>query len=209
VAKKIKKSSGKSSTKSKKAGDIIIPFSKEKEGKGATKVPEGDYRVRIVKVKPDTSESGNPMLIWDFEIAKGQKGAGKKVRDYTTLTDKSLWKVRSILEALGLDVPKKKDIKVNAKKLVGQELGVTLYDDEYESNGKTRVSSKISDYLDLDTLTGADEDDDEDEDEDDEDLDEDDDDESDDDEDEDEEDDDEDEDDDDDDLEEIDIDDEL
>lgn len=162
MAKKSKKESSSKKKVKAKAGEIVIPFSKEEEGGGGrVRIPEGDYKVKIVKIKTDTSEKGNAMLIWDFEIAKGQKGAGKTLRDYTTLTPKSLWKVRSILEAAGLDVPKR-DIKINKKKLIGEEVGVTVYDDEYEN----KISSKIGDYIDLETLAGADEDDDEDEEED-------------------------------------------
>jgi hypothetical protein len=95
---------------------------------------------------------------------------------------------------MGVTVPKKK-VNVDFKKYVGKELGVTLSDDEYQG----RISSRITDFLDLDTLRGADEDDEDDEDFDDEDEDTD----------EEDEDEDEDEDDDEEDIEEMDVDDDL
>lgn len=174
---KAKKSSKKSVGK-KKAGVLKVDMRKEESGGGRFRVAEGDYRFKLKKVESGTSEnSGNPMLIWYWEGVEG-KVEGKILKDYTTLTPKSLWKVRSILEALGMDVPKKV-ISIPLKKLVGKEVGITLGDDEpYEG----KIKSRAMDYIDIETFESSDvddededEDDDDDEDEDEEDDDEDDD----------------------------------
>lgn len=147
-----------------KAAKIKIDFSKEEEGGGGrVRLPEGDYRVKITGVKPETSQAGNPMLVWTLQITEG-KYKGKKLTDRTALTPKALWRVRALLEALGISPPKKL-VSLDPAKLIGKELGVTLTDDEYEG----KINSKVSDFLDLDTLTGDDVEDDEDEDDDDED----------------------------------------
>lgn len=156
-----------------KGASVKADFSKVEEGGGRFRVPEGDYRFKVVAAKIDTSEkSGNTMIVWTFEGVEG-KVKGKRVKDYTTITAKSLWKLRDLLTAMGVKVPKKV-VSITPSKYVGKELGLTLSDDEYEG----KISSKPSDYLDIETLEsgGVDDEDDEDledeEDEDDEDDDE-------------------------------------
>jgi hypothetical protein len=132
------------------------------ESSGRVRVPEDDYRVRVDAVKQQESKAGNQMLVWDFEITKG-KFAGKKLRDRTVLTKESLWKLKQVLEAMGVSVPSKK-VALNITKYIGMELGVTVVDDEYEG----RINSKVADYVSLDVLDNVpdgDEDEDEDEDE--------------------------------------------
>lgn len=201
-----KKSSGSSrrsrsgSASGTSKGVIPIDFRKDESEGGRRRFPEADYHVKYVGFKTGNSkEADTPYVRVSLEIVDG-KYKGEKVGDYLYLTDKSLWRLRSFLEAMGVAVPKKK-VNVNFKKYIGKELGITLGDDEYQG----RIRSRVTDFLDLDTLRGADEDD---EDFDDEDVDDEDEDEEDEDEDEDEDDED-DEDEDEDDMEEMDVDDDL
>lgn len=157
-----------------KAGTVRIPKDTG-EGGGRVRVPEGDYRAKILSIKQDTSQAGNQMLVVTYQ---GLDGAmkGKKVKDYMALTTKASWKVRGWLKALGAKTPES-EFDLPFKKLVGKEVGVTLQDDEYTNDkGKSTISSKISDYLSLEDLEADDdEDDDDDEDSEDEDSDDDDD----------------------------------
>jgi hypothetical protein len=140
-------------------------------GGGGARVPEDDYRVKVVEVKMGESKAGNSMLIWQFEITSGKYKGKKLKREYTTLTKDSLWKLLSLLEAMGFNVAKKKlDIAPIIKKAMGKELGVTVIDEEYED----KMQSKISDYVDLETLESAGNDDDDEDADDDEDSDDDD-----------------------------------
>lgn len=197
-ARKKRTTSGRSrsSKESSSKTPIAIDFTKDESEGGRRRFPEGDYHVKYTGYKTGRSkEKDTPYVRVMFKILDG-KYKSETVSDFLYLSDKALWRIRSFLEALGVAVPKKK-VNINFAKYVGKELGITLVDDEYEG----RVRSRVGDYLDLDTLRGADEDDedfDEDEDADDED-------EEDEDEDEDEDDDDEDEDD----MEEMDVDDDL
>lgn len=146
------------------AKQLIVDFKGvESGGGGGARVPENDYRVKVAEVKVGESKSsGNTMLIWQFEITKGKHKGKKLKRDYTTLTKESLWKLKALLEAMGLSIPNKKlDLAPLLKKAAGKELGVSVIDEEYEN----KMQSKISDYLDLETLESADDDDEDDEDE--------------------------------------------
>lgn len=137
---------------------LVADFTDVESGEGRVRVPEGDYRAKVTDVKAGTSKSsGNSMLTWEFTGTAG-KVKGKKFKDYTTLTAESLWKLKGLLEALGLTVPSKKvDLTPLLRKAIGKELGITLGDDEYEG----KISSKVQDYITLDTLEDIDEDDEE------------------------------------------------
>lgn len=143
---------------------ITVDFKGVKSGGGRVRVPEGDYRAKVTGCKVGESKSsGNPMITWEFTGTEGEL-KGKKLKDYTTLTKESLWKLKGLLEALGLKVPPKKlDIAPLLKKAMGKELGLTLTDDEYDN----KISSKVTDYLSLEDLEDSDDEDDEDDDSDD------------------------------------------
>lgn len=155
-----------------KGGAIPVDFrGVESGGGGGARVPEGDYRAKVAEVKVGTSKSsGNTMLEWVYEITEGKHKGKKLSKDYTVLTAEALWRLKNLLEALGIAVEGKnlKDLRPLLKKLLGRELGVTVTDEEYEKDGKSRVTSKVSDYLSLDELEGEDDDEDEEDDDEDE-----------------------------------------
>lgn len=132
----------------KGAGDIILDMTNVESG-GSRRFPEGDYVVEITKVEKGTSQYGNSQLIVTYTITEG-KFEGKTIKDYMQLTEKSLWRVGNLLDAVGIKWSKKK-FKLPSDDLLGKELGVTLTDDEY--NGK--IKSKISDFLDEETARSA------------------------------------------------------
>ena len=190
----------KKSTKSKKSRDEDAPKRKKvvakvdmrdaTPGGGRTRVPEGDYKVKITDVKKETNKnSGNTQVVLSLTIVEPEKYEGKVIRDYLTLTRKAAFRAGMVFDAVGVKWSQKV-LEFDFGKLLGKTLGVTVYDDEYNK----RVSSKVADFMDEETVTnilegGGDDDldddedlddedsDDEDEDEDDEDDDEDDDDE--------------------------------
>lgn len=149
------KRAGRGSSSSNKA--IPIDFSKAGEG-GSKRFKEGDYPFKFVGHEFGRSkDKDTPYVQVALEFTdgkyKGQVWDGMRTRMY--LTDSSLWKIRSFLEAMGVSVPKKK-ANVNFSKYYGKELAVSVVDGE-PYNG--RISSEMGDFLDMDTYRGADEDD--------------------------------------------------
>lgn len=132
------------------AKGLAVDFSGVESGGGRTRIPEGDYKVTVDTVKQAESKAGNAMLVWDFKISEG-KFAGKKLRDRTTLTPESLWKLKQVLEAMGISVPSKQ-VALKLSNYIGKDLGVTVVDDEYEG----RISSKVADYVSVDVIDGSD-----------------------------------------------------
>lgn len=100
--------------------------------------PEGDYRGKIVKVIEAPSQtSGEDMWTFAVQLASDESA----VYPYRcVLAEKSLWKLRNLLIAAGLNVPKKK-VAVDPNKIVGREVGLTLEDGEYEGREKSEISA--------------------------------------------------------------------
>lgn len=147
---------------------VVVDFTKAVGGGGNKRYPEGDYRLKFIRweliSKKDDPDSKGVKVTLQFQDGKFK---GQTIIDRLWLQDNTLWRIRLFLEAMGVEVPNKK-ANVNFEKYVGNELGGTLVDNEY--NG--RVSSQVGDYIDVDTMEGTDveeEGDDEDEAEDDED----------------------------------------
>lgn len=104
-----------------------------------TKASEGIHTAKITEIQEKTSQGGDDMLQFTFEIIKGDD-KGCKVFEAFVLTDKALWKLKSCLQALGLKADGK--MKLDLDKLIGKVCDIEVFWDEY--NGQTRA--KISDY---------------------------------------------------------------
>ena len=104
-----------------------------------SKASEGIHTAKVVEILEKTSQGGDPMLQFAFEIIKGED-KGSKVFESFVLTDKALWKLKSFLLAIGMKADGK--LKLDLDKLVGKICDIEVFWDEY--NGQTRA--KISDY---------------------------------------------------------------
>jgi hypothetical protein len=144
--------------------DVLrIDFRKEEEGGGGgIRIPENDYAAKIVGAKKiRSSEKDTPGILIKCKVTSG-KQKGKVLPDRLWITPKSLWRIRSLLEAIGVTVPKSV-VNVPLKKLLNKELGITVVDDDpYQG----RIKSKIADFIDLETLNEDNDDEDDDDDED-------------------------------------------
>jgi hypothetical protein len=155
-------------TTSKGSSVVTLDFSKD-QSEGRKRFKEGDYLVKVLAVKMGHSEQkGTPMAEFTFVFKEG-KYKGEKIKDRCYITDKALWRIRALFAAAGTEIPKKR-MKIDFKDLIGETLGITIGDDEYkdEKTGKSRTSSRVTDFLDPDDMSDDDEDDEDDEDDDDE-----------------------------------------
>lgn len=104
-------------------------------------LPEGDYPAKVIKVEDDISKNDNPMWVFTLAITGGRgKGASYPYR--CTLDAQSLWKVRNIATACGINVAKKK-INFDPNKLVGKACGITLVDGEYNEKPRSEIDAVI------------------------------------------------------------------
>jgi len=138
----------------------VLDFSQVKDGGtfAPKHKPEGEYLGTITTFEDTKSKAGNDM--WVFGVAlKNDRRAVYPV--YCTLNADSLWKLRQVLMACGIKVPKKK-LSVDGNRLVGKDLGVCLEDDEYEGKKKSVIGAffPASEFEGDDSGTEDDEDDD-------------------------------------------------
>lgn len=104
-----------------------------------SKASEGIHTAKVVEILEKTSQGGDDMLQFAFEIIKGED-KGSRVFESFVLTDKALWKLKSFLQAVGMKADGK--LVLDLDKLIGKICDIEVFHDEY--NGQKRA--KISDY---------------------------------------------------------------
>jgi Protein of unknown function (DUF669) len=125
-----------------------------------TRVPEGNYAGKVSSAKMVTYKSGNKGLDLVFELRDGQfKGVPfwehlPFINADGTTMDQNLWRVRGVLEALGVAIPERA-FRIKPEALKGKEAGLGIVDGE-DQNGK--VVSEINDIFPIEQLDGEDED---------------------------------------------------
>lgn len=116
----------------------VIDFTNVKEGAGIfnkKRQAEGDYKAKITKVVDAPAKKDN-VNQWCFTIVVGNG----TYPYYCKMEENQYWKVRNLLIAAGMTVPKKK-VKVDPNKLVGKTIAVTLEDDEYEGKAQSNIAA--------------------------------------------------------------------
>lgn len=124
-----------------------------------SRASEGRHRVKIKEINEQTSQGGDDMLVFVFEVIKGDD-KGALIYENCVLTDKALWKLQQILQAVGIKCDGK--VAIDLDKLIGKICEVDVFHEEYE--GRTRA--KIGEYFKV-KAAKADDDEDETDDEDD------------------------------------------
>lgn len=119
-----------------KASKAAIDFTNVKDGGTFNKKrqPEGDYRGKILKVADATAKDNTPQ--WLFTITAGSG----TYPYYCKHQENQFWKIRNLLVACGINVPKKK-VNVDPNDLVGRSIAVTLEDDEYEGKAQSNIAA--------------------------------------------------------------------
>ena len=139
-----------------------------RSGGGAAHLPEGDYLAKIVSSEDQKSSenTGSKRYIrWLFTIVKPVEYKGKKVYMNTFLTPESLWNLRNLIHAATGKNVAGKAVTFNPANLEGKIVAVTLEDNEYTKDGKTKITSQVADVRPKDELEADDEEDESDEEE--------------------------------------------
>lgn len=98
-------------------------------------LPEGVYELQIAKVEEKLSSNGNPMLKVEYDVL-GVEG-NRKVWDNYVLIDKSMWKVKELFDALGIDTSSL--VEMDPQELVGQSIQAKIIQEPYEDTIQNRV----------------------------------------------------------------------
>lgn len=106
----------------------------------------GDYDFKVVKFERGISSNGNNQAILDIEITDGEHKA--IIKDWITLTNRTIWKIASFFRSIGLKKHGEKT-KMRWKESVGKTGRCTLKQDEATSKkGTTYTVNAIEAYLD-------------------------------------------------------------
>lgn len=98
---------------------------------------EGDYPLRVVEVTQEEGDKG-PYLNWKIECREGE-AEGALVYNNTSLTPQSLWNVRAMLEAIGVDIPDS-EFDLDLEELAGKDFEGTIELETYEGKKRPRLS---------------------------------------------------------------------
>lgn len=127
------------------------------------KPAEGAHKCKITKVEETSSQGGNDMFKVTFEVVSGPSKGCRVIENYP-LIDTALWKLKSLLQAIGMKADGR--VQVDLDKMEGKILEIEVYYEEYNGQDRAKISETRK-YIDSSDDTEDDEDDiEEDEDED-------------------------------------------
>jgi len=127
------------------ASKAAVDFTNVKEGGQFSKkhMPVGDYLAKVIKVEDaQPKDKSDTAKMWLFTIQL-QATKSATYPYYCKLVENQLWKVRNLLVAAGINVPKKR-LSVDPNKLVGKLIGVSLDDAEYEGKIQSEIGAVLS-----------------------------------------------------------------
>ena len=104
-------------------------------------IPEGVYTLVVDSATQKSSQGGNPMIVFEFSVAEG-KYQGSKLYENCSLQPQALFKLKSVLIALGLDIPNKA-FDLDLKDLIGMTCEADVGHEVYEGKKKARILEYI------------------------------------------------------------------
>jgi hypothetical protein len=102
------------------------------------KCEEGQHVAVLKSIEEKSSSNGNEMLSAVFEVAVGES-RGAKIYDNFVLTQKSLWKLKSYLDAIGIKSEGK--LQIDIDNLVGKRCIIQVIHEDYNGQTKSRIDA--------------------------------------------------------------------
>ena len=99
---------------------------------------EGVHVCKIATADEKTSSGGNEMIVVAYEVIKGDD-KGARVYENYPLIDTALWKLKGLLQAIGMKADGK--VQLDLDKLIGKVCQITVKHEEYEGKTRARVDS--------------------------------------------------------------------
>lgn len=97
---------------------------------------EGEHVCKIVSADMKQSQGGNDMIVVAYEVIRGEDKTARVYENYP-LVDTALWKLKGMLQALGMKADGK--ISLDLDKLIGKILTVVVKHEEYDGKIRARV----------------------------------------------------------------------
>lgn len=96
---------------------------------------EGVYHLQIAKVEETTSSTGNPMLKVEYDVMDVE--GKRKLWDNYVLIEKTLWKVKELFDAIGVDTSEL--VEMDVSELVGMEVNAKVIQETYNGDIVNRI----------------------------------------------------------------------
>ncbi len=101
------------------------------------KPAEGSHKVKITKVEETSSQGGNDMFKVTFEVVAGASKGCRVIENYP-LIDTALWKLKSLLQAIGMKAEGR--VQVDLDKMEGKTLEIEVFYEEYQGQDRAKIS---------------------------------------------------------------------
>ena len=100
---------------------VRITLNLDDVGNTFTIIEPGRYPARVVDIEEKESSTGNPMLVWSWELEGGDY-SGQEIRSFTSLQDHALFGLKQHLEAFGISG----EVDIDTDKLIGKTAVLTI-----------------------------------------------------------------------------------
>lgn len=101
------------------------------------KPAEGSHKAKISKVEETTSQGGNEMFKVTFEVVAGPSKGCRVIENYP-LIDTALWKLKSLLQAIGMKADGR--VQIDLDKMEGKVLEIEVFYEEYQGQDRAKIS---------------------------------------------------------------------
>lgn len=101
------------------------------------KPAEGTHKAKITKIEETTSQGGNDMFKVTFEVTAGPSKGCKVIENYP-LIDTALWKLKSLLQAIGMKADGR--VQIDLDKMEGKTLEIEVYYEDYNGQDRAKIS---------------------------------------------------------------------
>lgn len=123
---------------SRRKGGATVNFSGVESG--GRKCPDGEYQAEITSAEVEEAKSGNDMIVVKWKITEG-KFKGTVLYDNVSLVPQALWKMKTLLEAIGID-PQEEDVAASeyASEMVEKTATILVTNETYEGEQRPKVT---------------------------------------------------------------------
>lgn len=138
------------------AKKIRLDFSKteERSGWNTKHITEGLHKMKVESVQETEAQDGTAMLVYAL-VPADPKLKTRRFPYYCKLQQNQLWKLRDLLVASGISVPKKAQM-IDPNGPVGKFIAAEVEDDTYQGNLRSTVNGTYGlDILDEDSDSSA------------------------------------------------------
>lgn len=101
------------------------------------KPAEGSHKAKIKKVEETTSQGGNDMLKVTFEVVSGPSKGCRVIENYPII-ETALWKLKSLLQAIGMKAEGR--VQIDLDKMEGKTLEIEVFYEDYNGQDRAKIS---------------------------------------------------------------------